>query len=126
MKVEYNPWKRLEIRGYLAFNSIEEFANFVAAPAPPGMGGMTGALWADGVVFRHTPLNPAIVGIGAELLEGNVIWDAAEFALMPKHVPELHPSSKPAFTINVVNVSGNKLFDDFAKWAKSTRKRSKE
>lgn len=125
MKVEYNPWKKLDIRACLAFKTTEEFANFVAAPAPPGMGGMTGALWANGVVFRHTPLNPATSGLGEEFLKGNVIWDTVEFAPMPKHVPELHPASRASFTINVVNVSGNLLFEEFSKWAKSQIKRSK-
>lgn len=126
MKVEYNPWKKLEIKTYLLFKSVDEFADFVAAPAPLGMGGMTNVLWANGVVFRHTPLNAGTNPVAEEIMRGGVLWDTVEFAIMPKRAQELRSKSKASFTISTVDVSGNALFAAFAKWAKDVAKTAGE
>ncbi len=118
MKVEHSPWKKLEIRSFIRFESPEEFANFVAAPTPGGMAGSTSLVWADGVLLRHVPLNPPTEAFASELLRGNLVWDHLDFALMPKHVPEIRPASRPALVINVLDMSGNSMFADVAKWAK--------
>jgi len=124
MKVEYVPWKKLEIRTYMQFDSPEEFANFLAAPTPAGMAGSTSLVWADGVLLRHVPLNPPTEAIATEFLRGNVLWDHLDFATMPKYAPELRPASRPGLVINVIDMSRNALFADVAKWAKDLAKES--
>jgi hypothetical protein len=126
MKVEYRPWKKLEIRAYQRFQNAEDFANHIAAPVMPMMSGSTNLLWADGVLFRHVPLSSPTEAISTEQLKGNLVWDTLDFALMPKYVPELKPASRPSFSISVLNVSGNRLFVEVAKWAKAQSKKPRE
>jgi hypothetical protein len=127
MKVELVPWKKLEIRTYLRFASPEEFASHVAAPAPVAMtGGSTTLLWADGVLFRHVPLNPPTEAIANEQLHGNIVWDHLDFALMPKFASEIKAPNRPTLTISLLDVSGNALFAEVARWAKDQAKRRKD
>jgi len=124
MKVEFSPWKKLEIRAYIRLPGSDEFANHVAAPTPAAMTvGSTTVLWADGIVFRHVPLNSPTEAIANEYLQGHIVWDNIEFAPMPKYVSELKAATRPSLTISVINVSSNYLFADVAKWAKSVGKR---
>ncbi|MFZ0891011.1 MAG: hypothetical protein WB778_09115 [Thermoplasmata archaeon] len=126
MKIEHVPWKKLEIRTYTEFESPEEFANFIAAPTPAGAAGSTSLLWAEGVLFRHVPLNPPTEAIATEQLRGNLVWDHLDFVTMPKYVPELRPASRPALLINVINVSRNSLFAEVANWTKDLAKESEK
>ena len=87
------------------------------------MTGSTNLLWADGVLLRHVPLSSPTEAIAAEQLAGNLVWDHVDFALMPKFVPELKSASRPSLTINVLDVSGNYLFAEVARWAKAQRGR---
>lgn len=125
MEIKFSPWKKLEVRSYMLYGTVDEFVNMITSSVPAGIPGTVTVPWADGILFRHTPLASQSEAMAREYLRGSLVWDHVDFAVMPKYVSEIRPAGKGLLTISVVDVSTHTLFGQFAKWAKGVRSRGK-
>jgi len=72
MEVAFEPYKKISFQSYLPYESVEEFANFIACGIPPNAIAQTRLFWANGVLFRwfnHPPAEAVV----KETLNGHLI-----------------------------------------------------
>lgn len=113
MDIKFEPYKRLTIRNYAKFTTVEDFTDKLTLSLPRDTGGRHGALlWAHGVLFRHAPFFPT-ESMTKEYIEGHLLMDNLEFAPMPDFREEIFTRQ---YTIPVMDVTNNKVLGELAGW----------
>jgi hypothetical protein len=115
VKVTFKPWEEVVIHENIRY-SLEDFIKLCSFGVQPG--GLANPLqWAEGVVFRATPMAPT-EDIVKEMLVGKIHWSAVEWALMPKYQPVTMIGDINA-KIPIINVSSTTILCDVAKALKA-------
>jgi hypothetical protein len=127
MEVAFEPYKKVTFQSYMQFKNSEEFANAIAMATPAGIPIQMRLFWANGILFRFFNHPPSEILV-QEFINGHLIWDHIEFALMPEYRNELRVTERPLLALNILNVSDHVVFGPVAKWIRNSlveRKSSK-
>jgi len=113
-KIAVEPYRKLVIRTYLKYDSPEKMAKELAK-------GATGPIpivlrWDDGVLFYFWSY-PVTDFVSQKLVEGILIWDHLDFALMKEFKDKIDVEGSPAQVV-VRDVRGHPLFDQLARFVK--------
>lgn len=87
VRITFNPIREVVILEEIKHSNPEELCEVMMAGLPAGSVGV--ALWAEGIVFRHSALSPSIPIIAKERIKGKVYWDFVRYAEMPEYREEL-------------------------------------
>jgi hypothetical protein len=113
MDIKYEPYKRITIRNYMYYASVDDFAASLTLSFSPETGGRVGhLLWAHGILFRHAPYTPT-ERVSNEYLEGHLPLDNVEFTTNESFTREIRYGH---FIITVMDVSNNFVLSTLAKW----------
>jgi len=111
-----DEWKKVVIHEVNKF-SLDELLKLRALGVPAGGIGRA-LLWANGVAFEHNNMPPTREIIEQQL-EGTIHWSSLQFASMPEYQDTIMVGN---ITVQVGDVSANKLFHELAHWLKKTYK----
>ena len=111
VKVTFKPWEEVVIHESIYY-SLEDLVKLCSIGVGPG--GLGAALrWAEGVVFRVSPMPPTDEVV-RETLQGKIHWNAVEWALMPQY-KDVIPIREINAKIPIINVSATAAICDVAK-----------
>jgi hypothetical protein len=116
IKVTIKPWEEVIIHESIQY-TLDDFIKLCSMGVQPG--GLANPLhWAEGIVFRFTPMPPTDDVI-KEQLAGKIHWSAIEWALMPKYQQVIMIGDINA-KIPIVNVSATVILRDVIIFLKQT------
>ena len=109
-----DKWKKVVIHEINKFdcNALAELHSLGVAPG--GLG--RPFLWANGVIFEHTPMVPTEEIMSAQI-QGTIHWSSLLFAFMPEYKNLIMVGN---ISIQIANVDSNRLFHEMANWLKKT------
>ena len=111
VKVTFKPWEEVVIHESIYY-SLEDLVKICTVGVGPG--GLAAPLrWAEGVVFRSSPMPPTDEVV-RETLEGRIHWNAVSWALMPEY-KNVIPIREINANIPIINASATEALRDVAK-----------
>lgn len=121
MDIEIQPWKKLVIHEVIEYK-FEEWANQIAFNAKSSGGGIPTMQWVDGIVFSPVTF-PITNEVTKEQIAGTLHWSSVSFAIKEKFEKQIVQDNA---TINLIDVSVNKIFRDLAVTLKLQSKNKKK
>lgn len=111
VKVTFKPWEEVVIHEVIC-HSLEDLIKLSSFGVQPG--GLAPPLnWAEGVVFRQSPMPPNDEVV-KEMLQGRIHWSAVAYALMPEY-KNVIPITDINAKIPVLDASSNAILCEIAK-----------
>jgi len=109
MEIVIEPWKKLIIHEIIEYK-FEDWVKQIAFSTRSSGGGIPTMQWTNGIVF--SPANfPTTNSTVDEQLKGTLHWSSVSFAIKEKFEKQI---VKENATINLVDVSVNKIFKELA------------
>jgi len=124
MEVAFEPYKKISFQSYLPYETVEEFASFIACGIPPNAIAQTTLFWANGILFRWYN-HPPVEALVKENISGHLIFDHIEFAPMPEYKNEIKVTTRPLANIIVLDVSKHIVFNPLTAWIRDNLLKAK-
>jgi len=109
----YRPLKEVVVMEYVQYPTAEALIHNLMPAVRAGQ--PVALLWAEGVVFSATFVQPDTESVARELIEGRVYCSGVQFALMTSYTPTLRVGG---IELPVNQVSPNPTLSQVARWLK--------
>ena len=117
MQIAHEPYKKLSFRSYLEYDTPEELLDTMLMSVPPDLTARVALRWANGVLLAVGQFQQSDI-VSKEFMEGHLIWDHIDFALMPQYRRTLVLAERPLIVINVLDLSQHSIYAPLAEWLK--------
>lgn len=120
MEIVIEPWKKLVIHEVIEYN-FDQWMTQIAFSSKTAGGAIPTINWVNGIVFQSFNF-PDTNTIVEEKLKGVLHWSSVMFAIKEKFEKQI---IKDNATINLIDVSVNKIFEELASKLKEYSKNQK-
>lgn len=109
MEIIIEPWKKLVIHEVIEYN-FDQWMTQIAFSSKTAGGAIPTINWVNGIVFQSFNF-PDTNTMVEEKLKGTLHWSSVMFAIKEKFEKQI---IKDNATINLIDVSVNKIFEELA------------
>lgn len=120
MEIVIEPWKKLVIHEVIEYN-FDQWMTQIAFSSKTAGGAIPTINWVNGIVFQSFNF-PDTNTMVEEKLKGVLHWSSVMFAIKEKFEKQI---IKDNATINLIDVSVNKIFEELASKLKEYSKNQK-